>query len=92
MDTAAEIAAAELAAGMTAIIPPAPGVTHALSANGHWDYELNEDLSWTIWDRRTDKAYGYDTSPNSARRRTFAHDHPLYGPHRAPARARYTIL
>lgn len=88
----AEITEAELAGGLTAIQPPAPGDRFAVSANSHWDYEQRSATRWAIWDRRADKLFGYDDSPNAARRQTFEQDHPLHDhPRPEPGPVHYTV-
>lgn len=88
----AEITSAELAAGLTAIVPPKPGETWAVSANGHWDYEERSPRVWAIWDRRAGRLLTYAETPNHARRLTFHIDHPLHDhPRPEPRAARYTI-
>jgi hypothetical protein len=89
----AEIAAAELAAGRTAIFTPAPGDVFAISANGHWDYEVYGDASWAIWDRRANELFGFAHSPDDARRQTFEADHPLHDhPRPEPRPVRYEVI
>ena len=89
----AEIAAAELAAGMTAITPPPPGQTWAISANGRWDYEkITGRPIWMIWDRHRDALGGYAPDVNDARRRTFELDHPVHTVAREPRPATYTVV
>lgn len=89
----AEISAAELAAGLTAIQPPAPGDRFAVSANGHWDYEQRSATRWAIWDRRADRLLTYTDAPTRARRVTFHIDHPLHDhPRPEPRPVRYKIV
>jgi hypothetical protein len=87
----AEIAAAELAAGMTAIVPPPPGQLWAVSANGHWDYEPSGRTGWVAWDRRRDKLAALARDVNDARRQTFELDHPLHTVPREPRPSRYSV-
>lgn len=90
----AAIAAAELAAGRTAIITPRPGEQHAVSANGRWDYErIPGRPIWMVWDREADKLFEYASSADEGRRLTFEADHPLFDhPRREPRPATYSVV
>lgn len=89
----AEVAAAELAAGLTAIVTPSPGQGYAISANGHWDYERVSPAMWQAWDRRRQRVACYAADANHARRQTFELDHPMCDhPRRESRPATYTVV
>lgn len=95
---AAELAAAEFAAGMTAlsrrITPPGGGsrmTIAAISADGRWAYE-KEGRYWIAFLRADGGQRHYETSLNAARTHTFETDYPMHGPAREPRPMRFTVV
>lgn len=78
---AAEIAAAEMDAGMTAlrerIRSPHGAIVAAISANGRWGYE-KEGGNWVAIDKAGQAPLHFDTSLAAARRHTFDLDYPVH--------------
>jgi hypothetical protein len=98
----AEITAAELAAGMTALrerftLPNGRTVIAALSANNRWGYE-KESGQWTVIERLAARG-GHGDRPTlhfarslkAARQLTFELDHPLHAVPREPKPARWSV-
>jgi hypothetical protein len=89
----AEIAAAELVAGRTAILTPQSGQDWAISANGRWDYEQMSPRRWLIWNRKANTSGGIARTLDAARRDTFEADHPLHDhPRPEPRPVRYEVV
>lgn len=96
--TAAEIAEAELAHGITAlrerIYYNPEGVRSlraAVSANGRWGYE-REGRSWVVIDKTEREGLHFAASLQHARQITFDLDHPIHTVPREPRPMRFTIV